>query len=287
MCTSPVAYAVHRGIFAKHNLDVELVNFGGSTEQLLEAIATGKADAGVGMALRWLKPMEQGFDVKITLGTHGGCLRLLGAKDVGITDIHSLKGKTVAVADMAGPAKNFFSILLAKRGINPDTEVTWRQYPGELLPLAVEKGEAHALADNDPRTYVFLKDSKGKLFEVASNLSDEYKNRLCCVVGVRGSLIRSDKPAVAALTRAILEAQDHAAHKPQDAAEVFQQYAPKTSVEDLVAMLNDHTHHHHPVGDALKKEISLYADELKAVSVFKANTDTTKFADRVYADVLS
>ena len=34
-------------------------------------------DAGLGMALRWLKPLEQGFDVKIAAGTHGGCMRVL------------------------------------------------------------------------------------------------------------------------------------------------------------------------------------------------------------------
>ncbi len=67
--------------FSKYNLDVEFVNFGSSTDVLLEAIATGKADAGVGMALRWLKALEQGFDVKLTAGTHGGCLNLLTAKD--------------------------------------------------------------------------------------------------------------------------------------------------------------------------------------------------------------
>ena len=94
----------------KRNLDVELINFGGSTDQLLEAIATGKADAGVGMALRWLKPLEQGFDVKITAGTHGGCMRLLALPDSGITKLADLKGKAVGVSDMAAPDKNFFSI---------------------------------------------------------------------------------------------------------------------------------------------------------------------------------
>ena len=63
VCLAPVVIAHGQGFFTKHNLDVELVNFGNSTEVLLEAIATGKADAGVGMALRWLKALEQGFDV--------------------------------------------------------------------------------------------------------------------------------------------------------------------------------------------------------------------------------
>src|SRR6202171_6270072 len=41
-CTVAAPVAKERGIFAKHNLDVDFVNFGGSTDQLLEAIATGK-----------------------------------------------------------------------------------------------------------------------------------------------------------------------------------------------------------------------------------------------------
>jgi hypothetical protein len=60
-----------------------------TTDQLLEGIATGKADAGLGLALRWLKPLEQGFDVRITAGVHGGCIRLLGAptrKPFGLSD---------------------------------------------------------------------------------------------------------------------------------------------------------------------------------------------------------
>src|SRR3979409_404167 len=65
VCLAPLPVAIDHGFFQRQNLDVELVNYSGSTDQLLEAIATGKTDAGLGMALRWLKPLEQGFDVKI------------------------------------------------------------------------------------------------------------------------------------------------------------------------------------------------------------------------------
>ena len=90
-----------------------------------------------------------------------------------------------------------------------------------------------------------------------------------------------------ALTRAVLEAGDHVAHDPADAAAVFSSYGGKGSVADLAAMLQSHTHHDHPVGDALKKQIALYTDELKLVNVIKRSTDSAKFAERVYADVLS
>ncbi len=72
-----VTVAKDKGFFEKHGLDVELVNYSGSTDQLLETLATGKADAAIGMALRWLKPLEQGFDVKIVAGGHGGCFVFL------------------------------------------------------------------------------------------------------------------------------------------------------------------------------------------------------------------
>ncbi|MBV8334850.1 MAG: ABC transporter substrate-binding protein, partial [Alphaproteobacteria bacterium] len=157
-CTVAAPVAKERGLFAKHNLDVEFFNFGGSTDQLLEAIATGKADAGLGLALRWLKPLEQGFDVRITAGVHGGCIRLLGSKAANIDGLESLPGKAIGISDQASPAKNFFAIFLAKNGINPVQEVEWRQYPANLLALAVDKGEVQALAEIDPLPYLWLKD---------------------------------------------------------------------------------------------------------------------------------
>jgi len=284
-CTVAAPVAKERGVFAKHNLDVEFFNFGGTTDQLLEAIATGKADAGLGLALRWLKPLEQGFDVRVTAGVHGGCIRLLGSKAANIDSLEALRGKSIAISDQASPAKNFFSIFLAKRGIDPAQEVEWRQYPSNLLALAVDKGEVQALAEIDPLPYLWLKD--GKLYEIATNLSCEFADRTCCILAIRGSLIRNELPLAAALTRSILEAADLVARDPADAAAVYSGYGGRGSVEDLTAMLRSHTHHNHPVGATLKQQLLLYTDELKAVNVIKRSTDPAKFAERIYIDVLS
>src|SRR3977135_711025 len=190
VCLAPLPVAIDHGFFQKQNLDVELVNYSGSTDQLLQAIATGKSDAGLGMALRWLKPLEQGFDVKIAAGTHGGCMRVLTRADSSVKQLADLKGKIVAVGDLAGPDKNFFSIQLAKLGIDPNRDVDWRAYPGNLLNVAVEKGEVQAFLSSDPLAYLWLKDSAYK--EVASNLDGEYRDKSCCIVGLRGSLVREE-----------------------------------------------------------------------------------------------
>jgi NitT/TauT family transport system substrate-binding protein len=285
ICTAPVPAALKQGFFEKHGLQVELINFADSTDQLLEAIATGKSDAGVGMALRWIKPLEQGFDVKLTAGIHGGCMRLLATKTSGIVDLQGLKGRTVGVSDMASPAKNFFAITLKKLGVDPDNDVHWRQYPATLLGEALKKGEVQAIADGDPTIWT-LRESD-HLHEVSNNLCGEYQNRVCCVLGVRGSLIRKDRATAQALTQALLESTEWSANHPAEAAAIFSAYAPGADVGQLTAMLKSHTDHHHPVGDAFRKEIALYADDLKSVGVLNAGTNSDRFSSRVFSDVLA
>lgn len=287
ICTASAPVAQEEGIFADNGLEIEFVNFGGSTEQLLEAIATGKADAGVGMALRWLKPLEQGFDVNITAGIHGGCMRLLGSTAQGITTLESLRGKTIGIADMASPGKNFFSIMLAKQGIDPERDVTWKQFPGDVLPLTIQKGEAHAFADGDPKTWLWLREYEGELSEIATNLTGVYAHRTCCIVGIRGSLVRDEHDVASALTRSLLDAGQIVATQPAVAAAAYAKYGGQGSVEDLAEMLGTMTHGHQPTGDELKENIALYAEELKLVRVFQESTDPAEFANKVYADVLS
>lgn len=285
ICTVGVPVAQARGYFEKRNLSVELINFGGSTDQLLEAIATGKADAGVGMALRWLKPLEQGFDVRITTAIHGGCMRLLASKESGITKLEDLKDKVVGTNDMGAPDKNFFSIRLAKLGIDPLNDVQWKVYPADMLPVALQKGEIQALTLGDPLGWV-VRDRDG-LTEVSTNLTGEYARRSCCVLGVRGSMIRDDRPAAAAITEALLEAQQFVFTDPNGAAAVFAPYAPQAKPEQLAAMLRSHTHNYHPVGADLRADIAAYANELKAISVIRPSTNADRFSDKVFADVLS
>lgn len=284
ICLSPVPVALHRGLFEKHGLNVELVNFSGSTDQLLESLATSKADAGIGMIHRWIKPLESGFDVKLISSSHGGCTRLVGYEPAGVTSLTALKGKTIGVSDLNSPGKNFFSVVFKKAGLDPERDVSWRQFPADLLSVAIEKGEIHAIADGDPNLFLIQKRTKG-LVELYTNLSGDYANKTCCVVGVSGSLARNDKPTAAALARALNEASDFVAQNPNETAQLFTQYS-KVPAEDLRAVLNTLTHNHHPSGLTLQKEIEFYARDFKLVGVLKPSTDPVRFAELVSADVL-
>jgi NitT/TauT family transport system substrate-binding protein len=285
ICTAAVPVAMKKGFFARYNLDVSYINFGGSTDQLLEAIATGKADGATGMALRWLKPLEQGFDVKLVSGLHSGCMFLMTNKATGITDLTGLKGKTIGVGDMAAPDKNFFAIMLHQQGIDPDKDVEWRQFPPDLLPVALQKGDAHAITGGDPLAWLWRKQQD--LVTVASNMDGGYGRLACCIIGLRGSLVRGNPYVATALTRAIMEAGSWVADHPDETGELFSAYAPKATPAQLATMLREMGQCQQAVGVAFRHQMAHYAELLKQVGVFTARTDPDKFAAKVCADVVT
>ncbi len=287
-CLAPVPVALERGFFEKNGLDVELLNWAGSSDQMLEALATGKADVGVGLIHRWVKPLEAGFDVKVVGSVHGGCLRLVGAKAAGVTtELASLKGKTIGVSDQNSPARQFYAIHLAKKGIDIDKDVDWRVYPADLLDIAVKKGEIQAIADGDPNVYLIEKRNPGVFTEIANSAKGEYAERLCCIVGARGEFARNDKPRAAATVRALAQASDYVAENPNESARIYVKYAPKVAVEDLQKLFTELTYKHHPAGKALRNEVEAFATDFRNAGILKKSTDVVRFANHVSLDVLA
>ncbi len=99
-------------------------------------------------------------------------MRLFAKQESGIRSVADLKGKTMGVSDMAAPDKNFFSIMAAKQGLDPNQDIEWRQFPADLLGVALQKGEVQAISLGDPLGWVIRE--RDKLYEVANNLSGEY-----------------------------------------------------------------------------------------------------------------
>ncbi|MCL2896715.1 ABC transporter substrate-binding protein [Brenneria tiliae] len=286
VCQAPISVALRQGLFEKYGLKVEPVNFSGPTDALLQAIATGHADGGIGMALRWLKPLEQGFDVNLTAGTHGGCMRLLVARGSNIGSIADLAGKSVAVTDQASPVRNFFAIQLAKQGIDPDRQVNWVQYPADLFGEALRKGEVQAIAGEDPQSWLIKRNDQ--LVEISNNLVGEYANTTCCVLGLRGSLVRERPEIARAITQAIVDAQQWTADHPAETAEIFAPYLPSNiPAQDIATILTEHTHNHHSTGEQLRKEVAFYVNELKTIKVIRPDTDAESFAVHYVPDVLN
>ena len=185
VCLAPVPIAIEYGFFQKHNLDVELINFGGSTEALLEALATGKADAGVGMALRWLKALEQGSTSRSPPVRMAAACALLRPPRTAST-ARRPQGQDDGHNDLNSPGKNFFSILFPKEGIDPVKDVEWRRIRARCWsPSRRARRRRSPTATRTPtsacRTAGRNRYQSGRLTTSA-----------CCIVGLRGSLLRDD-----------------------------------------------------------------------------------------------
>jgi len=286
-CHSPLGFGVAKGIYAKHNLDVELFYQGASGQTLIQALATGKADAGAGLVGDWLKPLEQGFDVKLFVGSHGGCQRLMASKASGITDLAGVKGKTIATYGIGAPPQVAFQVTLAKAGIDPETDVTWKAVPFDLVGESVNRGDADLAAHLDPWAYSIQKQFGFNL--IADTQTGVYKNHTCCVLGANGPFLDANKDALRRLAEANIEVHEYTANHPDEVAQwYFEALKPAgLSVADLTEILASLVYHDHPIGQALVDQIRITAEDLKLVKVLDPTTDPKEFAERVTVNLLA
>ncbi|MCF6754158.1 ABC transporter substrate-binding protein [Pseudomonas stutzeri] len=83
------------GLYAKHGLDVELIEFSSGTD-LIKAIVGGQLDTGVlgfTNAVAWA---SKGADLKVVGGAQQGYHSVLVREQTGITDVAGLKGHSLA-----------------------------------------------------------------------------------------------------------------------------------------------------------------------------------------------
>jgi NitT/TauT family transport system substrate-binding protein len=279
-CEAPLFVAYHQGFFAREGLRVELVNLGQSAAK--DAIASGKVDGAPGITFEWLKPIEQGQDIRVTGGLHGGCLRLVAAKGKGITTLADLKGTTIATDQIGGSAHSFFTVVLAAAGIDPTKDVTFVAYPGAQLETALTKGDAVAVAAADPFPFLIVSDGKGT--ELASNLTGSYKDHFCCAIGLNGALIDESPATAAAVTRGWLSAAAWIGSNPDQTAkiEVDNKYVP---IDAAVAAKLLSTYTWKPSVTGLKTNIAQYTLEFSSTGILDRSTDPKKLAEQAFKDV--
>jgi NitT/TauT family transport system substrate-binding protein len=254
---------------------------------LIQALATSKADAGAGLVGDWLKPLEQGFDVKLFVGSHGGCQRLLASKASGVTDIAGVKGKTIATFGSGAPPQVAFQVTLAKAGIDPNADVTWKAVPFDLVGESVNRGDADLAAHMDPWAYSIEKNFG--FLKIADTQTGVYQNHTCCVLGANGPFLAANTDALRRLAEANIEVHEYTAYHPDEVAQWYfdNLKPPGLSVQDLTDILGSLTYHDHPIGQALVDQIRITAEDLKLVKVLEPSTDPKAFAERVTVNLLA
>src|SRR4051795_6878062 len=201
-CEAPIFTAVEKGFFKDEGLDVSLVRCEWSKYK--DVLALGGFDITHHLIMYFLKPLEQGLDVKITGGIHRGCLRVQAAVNGSIQSVQDLRGKRIGVPGMGTPPFIFANRVLGANGIDPGKEITWLVFPAGELGLALDKGEVDPVPNSDPIGSLLL--ATGKVRNVADQAADmPYKDEYCCAVIVNGKYLAANPKGTAAATRALLK----------------------------------------------------------------------------------
>jgi NitT/TauT family transport system substrate-binding protein len=277
-CEAPLFTAVEKGFFKEEGLDVEMVRCEWATYK--DALALGQYDVTHHLVMYFLKPIEQGMDVKFTGGVHRGCLRVQALKDGPIKTITDLKGKTIAVPGMGTPPFMFASRVMAANGVDPSRDVNWRVYPAGELGLVLEKGLVDAVADSEPVGSLLL--AGGKVFNVADQAKDApYKDEYCCAVLVNGPFLRKYPAASAGATRAILKAAKWVEANPAAAARlsVEKKYVGSTLELNTYAIRNlDYA----PSVIGAEHAVISAAGEMKRGGMLEDRTDVSALAKKAF-----
>jgi NitT/TauT family transport system substrate-binding protein len=286
-CHSPLGFGVAKGFYKKNNLDVELFYQGASGQTLIQALATNKADVGAGLIGDWLKPLEQGFDVKLFVGSHGGCQRLMASAASGVTDLAGVKGKTIATYGIGAPPQVAFQVTLKKAGIDPETDVTWKAVPFELVGETVNRGDADLAAHLDPWAYSIEKQFGFKL--IADTQTGVYENHTCCVLGANGPFLQENKDALRRVAETNIEIHEYVSGHVEEVAQWYLEALKPAglSLEDLVAVIGNLRTHNHPIGPELVEQIRITSEDLKLVKVLDPSTDPKEFAERITVNLLA
>lgn len=277
-CEAPIYTAVEKGFFKEEGLEVELVKC--DWRNYKDVLALGGYDVTHHLIMYFLKPLEQGLDVKITGGIHRGCLRVQAAVNGKVRTVKDLRGKRIGVPGMGTPPFIFANRVLGANGIDPSKEITWLVFPAGELGLALDKGEVDAVADSEPIGSMLV--AQGKVRNVADQAVDmPYADEYCCAVIVNGKFLKRNPKASAAATRALLKAAKWVEHNPKAAAElsVKGKYLASTVEQNTVSI--SHLRYVPSVSGA-ETAVRLAAEEMKRAGMLKRTTDVASLTDKAF-----
>src|SRR5207249_10421360 len=148
ICEAPICTAYGKGFFKDEGLEPELVKCNWANYK--DNLALRSYDITHHLVMYFLKPIEQGLDVRFLGGVHTGCLRVQTAVNSPIHKMQDLKGKRIGVPGMGTPPFVFANRGFGTHGVDASKDITWKVYRAGERGLGLKTGEEEAVADAEP-----------------------------------------------------------------------------------------------------------------------------------------
>jgi len=277
-CEAPIFSAYEKGFFKEEGLDVSLVKC--SWANYKDTLALGGYDITHHLVMYFLKPIEQGLDVRFLAGIHRGCLRVQAGIKTNIHTIQDLKGKRIGVPGMGTPPFVFANRVFGTHGVDAGKDITWKVFPAGELGLAIDKGEVDAVCDAEPIGTLLI--AEGKVRNIADQAVDEpYNSEYCCEVIANGKWVDANPKRAAAATRALLKGAKWVETNPKAAARmaVEKKYLASTPELNTVAISRLR---YIPSISLAEESVHTAAREMRVAKMLSPETDTEALAKRAF-----
>jgi NitT/TauT family transport system substrate-binding protein len=211
--------AQEAGLYKKHGLDVELVEFKSGTD-LIKAIVGGQVDSGVlgfTNAIAWA---SKGADLKVVGGAQNGYHAMIVRDESGINKIADLKGKTLASQAEGSTADTVLKgVVFKQAGIKADDVNIMGVSPQVAVQsLAAKRVDAAFLFEPQASIAKLIAPVK-QIYEIG-----EVWPFPCMVVITSGDTLKKRKDTVWKSLDAQKDAIDLLQKKPQEASKYIAGY---------------------------------------------------------------
>jgi len=279
-CEAPLYTAFEKGFFKEEGLEPEFVKC--SWAAYKDNLALGSYDITHHLVMYFLKPIEQGLDVRFLGGVHSGCLRVQTGVNSPIHKIQDLKGKRIGVPGMGTPPFVFANRVFGTHGVDAGKDIIWKVYPAGELGLALSKGEVDAVADSEPIGTLLIAQGIARNVEGMDEAMDEpYAHEYCCEIIANGKWIDANPDSAARATRAILKAAKWVQENPKAAAALAVEKKYLASTVELNTIALSHLKYIPSVSIA-EQTLHTAAKEMKEAKMLSPTTDTEALAKRAF-----
>jgi NitT/TauT family transport system substrate-binding protein len=198
---TPLWVAQEKGLFAKQGLMVESIFFGAGPPAM-QALVAGDLDIVVTSAPNVVNPRLGGADTVMVLSIIPTFIdHIIAAPGIGSPE--QLKGKTGSVNRFGSISDMGLRLSLRRLGINPETDVTIVPAGGNPERLAaITRGLSQFTIMNEP----FIKEAERLGFRDLVNMATLKIPLHGNGIVTREAIIKSKRPLVARVTRAVTEA---------------------------------------------------------------------------------
>jgi NitT/TauT family transport system substrate-binding protein len=213
ICRAP-QYMTQELLRSEGFTDVEYVAWKTPSEAT-EAVATGAVDITMQYIGPSIMQVDAGQPIVVLAGIQPGCFELFGTER--IHSVRDLKGKTVAILELAGSEYTFISSMMTHVGLDPRKDVTWSTVPPSEAKQLLAEGRVDAFLGLPPDPQELRARGIGHVV-VNSVMDRPWSQYFCCMVVGHQEFVRTNPMATKRALRAILKSADACAADPSRAA---------------------------------------------------------------------